>query len=110
MDSSTYLGVRVTKDGGATLDIKKSTELAYASFNRLTKNISRKTKATLFKTLVFSVLLYGCEIWKMTKERKRNKISSRPSASQESFTSDGSSICPTRKCWRWQVQTQAVRR
>ena len=32
-----------------------------------TNNIGRKTKATLFKSLVISVLLYGCETWKLTK-------------------------------------------
>ncbi|KAL7831358.1 hypothetical protein SRHO_G00308610 [Serrasalmus rhombeus] len=30
-------------------------------------NISRKTKASLFKSLVLSILLYGCEAWKLTK-------------------------------------------
>ena len=79
VDSFSYLGAQVTKDGGATLAIKKRTALAYASFNRLIKiwrarNISRKTKATLFKTLVLSVLLYGCETWKMSKgEEKKQK-------------------------------------
>ena len=37
VDSFTYLGAQVTKDGGATLDIKKRTALAYASFSRLIK-------------------------------------------------------------------------
>ena len=37
VDSFTYLLVQVTRDGGATLDIKKRTALAYASFNRLNK-------------------------------------------------------------------------
>ena len=76
-DSFTYLGAQVTKDGEAALDIKKRTALVYASFNRLIKiwrarNISRKTKATLFKTLLLSVLLYGCETWKMTKGEEKN--------------------------------------
>ena len=66
VDSFTYLGAQVTKDGGATLDIKKRAALAYASLNRIidiwsARNISRKAKATLFKTLVLSVLLYGSE-------------------------------------------------
>ena len=76
VDSFSYLGAQVTKDGGDTLDIKKRTALAYASFNRLNKiwrarGINRKTKATLFKTLVLSVLLYGCETWKMTKGEEK---------------------------------------
>ena len=76
VDSFTYLGAQMTKDGGGTLDIKMRTALAYASFNRLNKvwnagDISKKTKTTLFKTLVLSVLLYGCETWKMTKEEEK---------------------------------------
>lgn len=56
-DNFTYLGTQVTKDGGATSGIKKRTALAYASFNWLieiwrARNIGRKTKARLFKTLV----------------------------------------------------------
>ena len=39
------------------------------------RNFIRKTKATLFKTLVLSGLLYGCETWKMTKgEEKKLEI------------------------------------
>ena len=76
VDSFTYLRAQVTKDGGATLDIKKKTALAYASLHRLIKiwrarNFGRKTKAMPFKTLVLSVLLYGCETWKTKGEEKK---------------------------------------
>ena len=64
----------MSADGAGTLDIKKRTALAYASVNRLNKvwkasDISRKTKATFFKTLVLSVFLYGCEMWEAEKGR-----------------------------------------
>ena len=36
------------------------------------------------------------------------QISSRQSASEESFASDGSSMFQTRKCWRWQEQIPAI--
>ena len=49
------------------------------SFKKLLKiwqasNISKKTKVSLFKSLVLSTLLYGCETWKLTKgeEEKLN--------------------------------------
>ena len=71
----TYLGANVTQDGGGTVDIRKRLALANAAFRKLSKvllatNIGRKTKATLFKSLVLSVLLYGCETWKLTKEEE----------------------------------------
>ena len=34
--------------------------------------IGRRTKIRLFNTLVRSVLLYGCETWKITKNDERN--------------------------------------
>ena len=40
---------------------------------------------------VFSVLLYGCETWKMTKGEKKKLNISRPSASDESSASAGRS-------------------
>ena len=68
VESFTYLGA----NGGGTTDVKKREALAIAQMKRLSNiwqagHIGRKTKASLFKTLVISVLLYGCETWKMTK-------------------------------------------
>ena len=87
-------GAQVMRDGGGTQDIKNRTALANASFTRLNKiwsarGIGRKTKATLFKTLVVSVLLYSCETWKL---RRRSLTHSRPNASEECYASDGSSM------------------
>ena len=78
VDSFMYLGANVTKDGGSTADMKKRIGLASSTFNRLSKiwtatDIGRKTKVSLFKSLVLSVLLYGCETWKLTK-REENKL------------------------------------
>ena len=72
VDSFTYLGANVTKDVGGTADMKRRIALASGQMKKLrkiwkTSNISRKTKATIFKSLVVSVLLYGCETWKLTK-------------------------------------------
>ena len=76
VNSFTYLEAQVTRDKGGTLDIKRRTALAYASFNRVnkiwsTRVISRNTKVTLFKTLVLSVLLYSCDTWKLTKGEEK---------------------------------------
>ena len=72
VDKFTYLGANVSKDGGTTADIKKRIALASSQMKKLgniwkTSNISRRTKASLFKSLVLSVLLYGSETWKLTK-------------------------------------------
>ena len=72
VDRFTYLGANVSKDGGSTADIKKRIALASAAFKRLSNiwqatDIGRKTKASLFKSLVLAVLLYGCETWKLTR-------------------------------------------
>ena len=62
-------------DGSSrTADVKKRIALASASFKRLSSiwqatDIGRKTKASLFKSLVLSVLLYGCELTKGEEEK-----------------------------------------
>lgn len=84
VESFTYLGANVTNDGGSTADVKKRVAMASVQFKKLTNiwqasNISRKTKTSLFKSLVLSVLLYGCETWKLTKgdERKLDVFQSK---------------------------------
>ena len=72
VDKFTYLGANVSKDGGTTADIKRRIALASSQMKTLNNiwkatSISRRTKASLFKSLVLSVLLYGCETWKLTK-------------------------------------------
>ena len=81
VDSFTYLGANVTNDGGGTADMKKRIALANMQMKKLANiwnanDINRKTKVSLFKSLVLSVLLYGCETWKMTlgEERKLNSF------------------------------------
>ena len=63
-----YLGATVDKEGGGSKDIK-----TFQTFQRLgskvwaARGIGRRTKICLFKALVQPVLLYGCEMWKITK-------------------------------------------
>lgn len=60
-------------------DTRKRIAMAGTSFRRLDNiwkamdiHVRRKTKISLFKSLVLSVLLHGCETWKLTKtEEKR---------------------------------------
>ncbi|PIK62384.1 endonuclease-reverse transcriptase [Apostichopus japonicus] len=69
-------GAKVSKDGGGTEDIKNRLGKARGAFRNLRRiwtngAIGRKTKLTLFKTLVRSVLLYGSEAWKVTKREEQ---------------------------------------
>ena len=36
--------------------------------------ISIQTKILLYKSLVFSIMLYGCETWTLTEDLERRKI------------------------------------
>lgn len=68
-----YLGSIVSKTGGGLADvltrIKKAQNVWGMMKNIWSSNkISRNTKLRIFNTNVKSVLLYGCETWKATKE------------------------------------------
>ncbi|KAJ4437184.1 hypothetical protein ANN_17319 [Periplaneta americana] len=69
VDNFLYLGSVVTKKktGGVEEDVKRRIRLANGAFVQTAENnISLKTKLRLFNTNVKSVLLYGCETWKIT--------------------------------------------
>ena len=70
------VGVLMDKEGGTTKDIQHRLSKAKQTFYRtrkiwgtseIAREIGRKTKVQLFKTIVRSVLMYGCEAWKLTK-------------------------------------------
>ena len=68
----TYLGSIIDKKGGTEADIKARIGEARLAFTQLQKvwkasKISLKAKIRLFNSNVKSVLMYGCETWKMTK-------------------------------------------
>ena len=76
VDHFTYLGGIVTKTGGCDEDIKSRLGKARWQFNRMRKIwnspiFSIKTKVRLFNTIVISVLIYGCETWKMNEGDKK---------------------------------------
>ena len=68
----TYLGATITTSGGASEDMKIRIGKARNAYHRLKKmwnsgQYRRKTKMKIFQSNVISVLLYGCETWKMTE-------------------------------------------
>ena len=67
-----YLGSIVTKDGGTDQDIQSRIGKATSAYKMLmpvwrSGSISAKTKLRIFSSNVKSVLLYGCETWRITK-------------------------------------------
>ena len=78
VDSFTYLGSMVTKDGGTEAGIAARIGKARAAFKQL-KNVwrfvdlSRKTKIRIFNSNVKSVLYYGSETWR-TSVTNSNKL------------------------------------
>jgi hypothetical protein len=71
VNTFTYLGSVVSKTGGADEDVENRVRLANAAYGALREiwpshNISRRLKLQIFNSNVKSVLLYGCETWKVT--------------------------------------------
>jgi hypothetical protein len=67
-----YLGIQVTKNGGTGEDIDSRIKMAEGAFAQLTaiwrsNMLSCKTKLRIFSTNVKSLLLYGCQTWKITR-------------------------------------------
>ena len=73
VDSFTYLGSIIDSKGGVEADVKTRIGKARGAFRKL-QNIWRSgtirmaTKLRLFNTNVKSILLYGSETWKLTKQ------------------------------------------
>ena len=72
VESFTYLGSVIDKQGGTDADVKARIGKARTAFLQLkniwsSRIISRHTKIRLFNSNVKSVLLYGAETWRMTK-------------------------------------------
>ena len=76
VNSFTYLGSNMTKQGGTDEDIDDRIRKAAAAYGILSKiwktsNIGLKTKMQIFNSNVKSVLLYGSESWSLTKKREQ---------------------------------------
>ena len=71
VDSFTYLGSIVDKQGGTDADVKIRISKARTAYHQLkniwaSRDISNNTKLRIFNTNVKSVLLYGAETWRST--------------------------------------------
>ena len=73
VDQFVYLGSLLT-DNTSAAEVKRHTGLGYGALNGLWKNqksrdISIKTKLNVLQTYVFSIVLYGVEMWTLRKEK-----------------------------------------
>ena len=73
VDAFKYLGATLTKDSRSTTEIKIRLAMATSAMAKLSKiwksnDISFPTKMKLYKSLVLSILLYGCESWTLMAE------------------------------------------
>ena len=71
-----YLGSKMQADGNSEPDVKRRISKARQAFSMSknvwkSKKLSRNTKIRIFRSNVLSVLLYGCESWKITKTISR---------------------------------------
>ena len=70
-----YLGATLSKDGTCTAEIRIRIATATAAMARLSRiwksNINFHIKFKLYKALVVSIFLYGCEAWTLQKETER---------------------------------------
>ena len=76
VDKFTYLGGLVTKWGGADEDMLSRIGKARYAYHNLksvwnSSQYRRRTKIKIFETNVLSVLLYGCETWKMNRYNEK---------------------------------------
>ena len=63
-----YLGTAITQDNNISLEINRRISLANKCYFGLSRHmrskaLSRRTKTTLYKTLILPVLMYGSEAW-----------------------------------------------
>ena len=67
-----FLGSKITADGYFSLEIKRPLLLGRKAMTNLdsilkSRDITSPTKVHLFKAMVFSVVMYECESWTVTK-------------------------------------------
>ena len=71
-----FLGSKITADGDCSHEIKRDLLLARKAMTNLesilkSKDITLPTKIHLVKTMVFPVVIYGCESWTTKAEHQR---------------------------------------
>ena len=70
-----FLGSKITADGGRSHEIKRCLLLGRKVMTNLdiileSRDITLPTKVHLLKTMVFPVVMYGCESWTIKKAER----------------------------------------
>ena len=78
-----FLGSKITADGDCSHEIKRHLLLGRKVMTNLDsifkrRDITLPTKVRLIKTLVFPVVMYGCESWTIRKAERRRIDASEP--------------------------------
>ena len=71
-----FLGSKITADGDCSHEIKRRLLLGRKAMTKLdsilkSRDITWPTKVHLVKTIVFPVVMYGCESWTVKKAERR---------------------------------------
>lgn len=67
-----YLGATIAQDNILTGEIKSGNKRLYVLKSVLAaKNISRRTKITIYKTVIISTVMYASETWTLIKNNER---------------------------------------
>ena len=69
---SIFLGSKITADGGGSHEIKRGLLLGRKALTNLdsilkSRDVTLSIKVCLFKAIVFSVVIYGCQSWTSKK-------------------------------------------
>ena len=70
-----FLGSKITEDGDCSNEIKRCLLLGRQVMTKLdsrlkSRDVTLPTKVCLVKTMVFPVVMYGCESWTMRKAER----------------------------------------
>ena len=116
-----FLGSKITADGDYSrllLGRKVMTNLGSILKSR---DITLPTKVCLVKTMVFPVVMYGCESWTIKKAEHRRidafelwcwrrllRVAWTARRSNQSILKETSPGCPLEGCWSWNSSTLAT--
>ena len=89
-----FLGSKITADGDCSHEIKRCTLLGRKAMTNLdsifkSRDITLLTKICIVKSVVFPVVMYGCESWTMKKAECRRTDALNCGAGEDSWASLG---------------------